>query len=329
MDAYVAAHQAEWRELEHLLSRGRLSATESDRLVDLYQRVGTHLSVLRSVAPDPTLVLGLSSLLDKARRRAAARRTASWGTVARFFTSHLPAALYQLRWWWIITALVCVAVAFGYGAWVVANPHVQDAVGTPEMIQDLVNHDFEDYYSHYAASHFAFRVWTNNAWIALLCIAMGVAGLPVVQILLTNMVHIGLMGAIMTIHGKAWLFWGLITPHGLLEMTAIFVAGGAGLRLFWSWVVPGSLTRTESMAREGRRTVAIGLGLIVVLGISGLVEAFVTPSPLPTWARIAIGVAVWLAFLAYALVIGRAAVQKGFDGDIDAGDRDERTIAAA
>ncbi len=98
----------------------------------------------------------------------------------------------------------------------------------------------------------------------------------------------------------------------------MFVAGGVGLRLFWSWIEPGGLTRTQSMAREGRTAGTVALGLVAVLLVSGMIEAFVTPSGLPTWARLAIGVLAEVAFLAYVFVLGRNAVRRGASGDLDA-----------
>ena len=77
------------------------------------------------------------------------------------------------------------------------------------------------------------------------------------------------------------------------------------------------------MAQEGRSAIAVALGLVGVLAISGLIEAFVTPSPLPTWARISIGVLAEAAFLAYVFTVGRWAWQRGATGDVaarDAGD---------
>ena len=137
-----------------------------------------------------------------------------------------------------------------------------------------------------------------------------------VYMLFQNAVNVGVIGGLMAVHHRLGLFFGLILPHGLLELTAVFVAAGAGLRLFWAWVSPGPLPRARAMAIEGRSMVTIALGLVSVLGVSGVVEAFVTPSPLPTWARIGIGVVVWAAFLAYAGVLGRRAVQAGESGDV-------------
>jgi uncharacterized membrane protein SpoIIM required for sporulation len=117
--------------------------------------------------------------------------------------------------------------------------------------------------------------------------------------------------------GKLGLFFGLISPHGLLELTAVFVAAGAGLRLGWTMVDPGPRRRADAMAEEGRSTIVIALGLVVVLAVSGVIEAFVTPSGLPTWARIGIGVAAELVFLAYVFVVGRRAVLAGESADLD------------
>ena len=103
----------------------------------------------------------------------------------------------------------------------------------------------------------------------------------------------------------------------------MFVAGGAGIRLGWQIISPGPRPRSVALAEEGRSTFTIALGLVVVLLVSGLVEAFVTPSGLPTWARICLGASVWIAFLTYVVVLGRRAEAEGDLGDV--GDRAART----
>jgi uncharacterized membrane protein SpoIIM required for sporulation len=163
-------------------------------------------------------------------------------------------------------------------------------------------------------------VWTNNAWVAALCIAFGVLGLPVIYVLFQNILNVALIGAIMVRHGRGALFFGLLLPHGLLELTAVFVAAAAGLRLFWSWIEPGPRTRAQSIAHEGRSAVAIALGLVVVLLVSGVIEAFVTPSPLPTWARLTIGIMAEAGFLTYVFTVGRWAHERGATGDVEAVD---------
>jgi uncharacterized membrane protein SpoIIM required for sporulation len=317
LDALVSRRQGAWTRLAELTRRRHLTGAEADELLDGYQRVATDLSVVRSTTPDPSLVTHLSSLLARARLRSAGTRTTTWATVGRFFVEDFPAALYRLRWWWGLTAILNVVVGFALGAWLVHNPVVENTLLTPAEVDQLVNVQFESYYSENEASSFATLVWVNNAWVAAQCIAFGVLGLPVLYVLWQNVSNVAVIGSLMHQHGRAEVFYGMIVPHGLLELTAVFVAAGVGLRLFWAWVDPGPRTRLANLAREGRTAAAVALGLIVVLLVSGLIEAFVTPSPLPTWARIGIGVLGFLGFLAYVFTLGRSAFRRGLTGDVE------------
>jgi uncharacterized membrane protein SpoIIM required for sporulation len=329
LDAYVLAHVHEWQRLEQLVRGGSLSGRESDELVDLYQQVATHLSVVRTSAPDPSLVAHLSSLLAKARNKAVGTRVSSWRGFAGFFTERFPAALYRLRFWWLGCLAGNVVVTAVMMLWLLDHPNVEQSLFTPDEVDQLVNNDIEGYYSTYAASHFALQVWINNAWVTALCIAFGILGLPVLYLLYNNVANLAVLGSLMIRHDRGQLFWGLILPHGLLELTAVFVAGGVGLRLFWSWIEPGELTRTQSIAREGRTAGTVSLGLVVVLMVSGAIEGFVTPSGLPTWARVGIGVVAELAFLAYVFVLGRQAHDRGATGDVDSRYLEDRVATQA
>ncbi|MGG5259816.1 stage II sporulation protein M [Phycicoccus avicenniae] len=323
LDAYVAAHQAQWNRLETLVGQRRHTGAEADELLDLYQRVSTHLSVVRSASPDPAVVAHLSSLVARARLATAGRRAGSWTALLGFFTTTFPAALYRLRWWWVSTALVNVAIAVAVGWYAYRHPVVWTSQMSPEEIRSFVGTDFEQYYSEHTHLDFTGLVWTNNAWVSAQVIALGILGLPVLWILAQNVLNVGLSGGLMAYHDRAGLFFGLILPHGLLELTAVFVAGAVGLRICWSWISPGPLPRAQSIAREARTAVGVALGLVAVLFVSGVIEGFVTPSGLPTWARVGIGVLAETAFLLYVFVVGRAAVNRGATGDVttrDAGD---------
>jgi uncharacterized membrane protein SpoIIM required for sporulation len=322
LDAFVAAHQAEWNRLDELIKRRRrLTGPEADELVTLYRRASTHLSTIRSAAPDVATIERLTRLISRARTSIAGSADPGWSDVVRFITASFPAAVYRTRRWWVTAALAFAAVGALLGWWVAANPGVQSSIAAPEEIRQLVEQDFEDYYSTYPASSFAAQVWTNNAWVAAGALILGVALVPVVLILLTNALNVGVTGGLMAAYGKLDIFFGLITPHGLLELTAVFVAAGAGLRVGWAWIDPGSRTRGQALAEEGRAAVGIAIGLAGILLISGIIEAFVTPSGLPTWARIAIGIAAWAAFIGYVWTFGRRAAQAGETGDIAARDR--------
>jgi len=318
LDAYVAAHQPTWDRLAELSRRNKLTGAEADELVELYQRVATHLSVVRAQAPDPALVSRLTSLVARARSQVTGASAPAWRDVSRFLGQSFPAAVWRSRWWVIGVAGSFLVVAISLGWWIAAHPHVQTSLASSEQIRQLVDHDFKDYYSSHPAGDFAFQVWTNNAWISALCIILGgFFGLPVIWLQFQNAVNVAVDGGLMAAHGKLGLFLGLILPHGLLELTAVWIAGGVGLRLGWTLIDPGPRRRAEAFAAEGRAAIVVAMGLVLVLLVSGLLEAFVTPSPLPTWARVTVGVLVWGLFITWITVYGRRAVRDGFTGDLD------------
>ena len=111
----------------------------------------------------------------------------------------------------------------------------------------------------------------------------------------------------------------------MLELSAVFVASGIGLRTGWAWVAPGQLPRAQSLAAAGRVAGVAALGLAGVLLVSGVIEAFVTPSGLPTWMRIGIGGAAELAFLTYVVVLG---VRAGETGDLRFAEREAVALVA-
>jgi len=322
IDAFVAVHAGEWSRLEKLLRRARrprrLTGQEVDELVDLYQRTATHLSILQTRSPDPVLVARLSRLVANARSAVAGAHVPAWRTIAQFFTTTFPVVVYRTRRWWVTTAAVSIAVAIALGVWVDTHPDVQRSLLPPAEVRNLVNHQFADYYRAHPAHDFAAQVWTNNVWVCAEVLVGGLTfGLLTIYSLLANVVNVGVIGGYMAAAGKLGLFFGLIAPHGILELTAVFVATGAGLRLGWTTIDPGPRPRADAIAREGRSTVVIALGLVVVLAVSGAIEAFVTPSGLPTWARIGIGIVAELLFLTYVWTFGRRAALAGVTGDLD------------
>ncbi|WP_030816239.1 stage II sporulation protein M [Streptomyces sp. NRRL S-337] len=333
LDVFVAAHRAEWDRLDALLHRKRrLTGAEADELVALYQRTTTHLSLLLSIAPDPALTTRLTSLVARARSTVTGARKASWRDTARFFTTAFPAAVYRLRHWWIPTAVLSTVVAALLGWWIAAHPEVQAAIGAPDDLRAMTRPggEYETYYSSHPAASFAAQVWTNNAQAVAMCLVLGAfLGLPVLWILFQNMLNLGVGIGLMSSAGRLDTFLGLILPHGLLELTAVFIAAGIGLRLGWTLIDPGPRTRRAALAQEGRSALGVAIGLAAVLFVSGALEAFVTPSALPTWARIGIGTATELAFLLYVQVLGGRAVRAGATGDIDPADRDATLPTAA
>jgi uncharacterized membrane protein SpoIIM required for sporulation len=319
VDAFVLAHRPTWDRLEVLVKRRRrLTGAEVDELVDLYQRVSTHLSMVRSASTDSVLVGRLSGLVAQARSAVTGAHAPLWSEFARFWTVSFPVVAYQTRRWWLGTAVAFFLVTVLIAMWVSGNHELQSSIKTPSEIDELVNHDFASYYGEHPAGSFALQVWLNNSWVSAQCIGFAVLlGIPIPYLLFENALNLGVISGFMYDAGKADLLFGLLTPHGLLELTAVFLAGSAGMRLGWSVVSPGNRPRGQVLAEQGRAVMAVAVGLVGVLLVSGLIEALVTPSPLPTVVRIGIGVAAEIAFLTYVVHFGRKALRAGETGDVD------------
>jgi uncharacterized membrane protein SpoIIM required for sporulation len=319
-EAFAAAHQAEWNRLAALIQRQRsLTGTEVDELVRLYQRVGAHLSQLRAGGDaDPARTARLAALVADGRSAVTGAHAPSWRLVARFARYGYPAAVYRARWWWLWTTVACLVLALVTAVWIARSPTVQNGLLPPAEARALVQQQFKGYYTASPAAAFAAQVWTNNVWVAAQSLIFGILlGIPTLYVLAQNSLNLGVNGGYLFAHGKGTMFFSLILPHGMLELSAVFLAAAAGLRLGWTVIDPGDRPRGRALAEEGRSTVTIALGMIVALGLSGLIEAFVTPSGLPAWARIGIGAVAVAAFAGYSLGFGRIAVRAGQTGDIE------------
>lgn len=319
VDAFLLTHRHTWARLDQLIKRRRsLTGAEVDELVELYQRVSTHLSMLRSVSTDALVIGRLSSLVARARSAVTGAHAPLTTTFIRFWTVSFPVVAYRTWRWWLATAVAFFAVVVVMGYWVAGSPEVQSLIGTPADIDELVNHDVESYYSEHPAAAFALQVWVNNSWVAAKCIAMAVLlGLPIPFVLFENAANVGVIGGLMFHAGKGDLLLGLLIPHGLLELTAVFLAAAVGMRLGWSVISPGDRPRGQVLAEQGRGVVSVAVGLVAVLLVSGLIEAMVTPAPFPTFVRITIGVLAEAAFLWYIVHFGRKGAKAGETGDID------------
>jgi uncharacterized membrane protein SpoIIM required for sporulation len=318
LEVFVAEHGASWARLEALTKRRRrLTGAEIDEFVRLYQRTATELSALQAAGLDPVLAARLSSLLARSRAAISGAPASGWDAVGRFAAVSFPAAAYRARWWWLGCAAGSVVVALLLGVRVAGSRALQASLLPKSAAAKLVHHQFRHYYSAHDAQSFAAQVWTNNAVVAAETITFGVLlGIPVLIVLFENALNVGVIGGLMAAYHRSGEFWSLILPHGMLELSAVFLAAGVGLRLGWTVIDPGPRPRGRALAQEGRALFTVAIGLVAVLLVSGAIEAFVTPSPLPTWARIGLGAVAEALFLGYVLVVGRRAVGAGETGDV-------------
>lgn len=326
VDALIATEKPTWDRMKYLARQRRLTAAEAEELLDCYRRTGVHLSRLTTYSADPTTTTSLSAWLLAARQALTGNAEPFVSELRHFFGVALPVALWRLRWLSLAVAAISSLIALAMGLYTAGNSQLQYDTLTNAQIKQLVEHDFEAYYHQGHAAGFFGQVWLNNAWLAATNVITGAFGFPVVLSIIINSISVGHVAGIMHAHGGQATFWSLILPHGLLELTSLFVSAAAGFRLFWAWVAAGKGPRLITVAQEGRALLTVAVGLIIALFISGLIEAYVTPAPWPTAIRITIGALALAAFWWYSWFFGRRAELAGYTGDLRATQRGSVTI---
>ena len=321
-------HGPQWMHLERLAKKVRLNPAEAAEFLTLYRAASKDLSRIVTVAPDSETAARLSVIVHRARTHLSSIPRGPMSAFVRFAVRSLPASLYRLRWMLLGVTVFFLGSAVVAAVWALNTPGALDALMSPEQQQAFAEDEFVEYYKENPNSVFALGVWTNNAWIAVQWIALGITGVYVVYGLLMNGVNVGFSAAVMYAHDHEADFWSYILPHGIPEITCILIAAAAGLQIFLAWVIPRAMTRGQALAKEARSLMTVAGGLVFFLFLSGLVEGFITPNPLPVWLKISVGVGLTLGIFAYATLLGRPVLLAGGDGDLEEERAGYRTVAA-
>jgi uncharacterized membrane protein SpoIIM required for sporulation len=276
----------EWRRLERILAkaeRGSLRALTDEELHDLpvlYRSALSSLSVARATSLDQALAEYLEALATRAYFFVYGVRTSFRERAARFFRSDWPAAARGL---WLETlvafALLLLGVAVAYGL-VASDPDWfyafvpaelaggRDPTASAAALRETLYGDGGD-----ASGAFASYLFTHNTQVALLAFALGFAfGVPSAVLMLGNGCSLGAMLALFVQAGLGGEFVGWLMIHGVTELLAVAIAGGAGLRIGWALAFPGERTRLEAARHAGRTAAMAMVGVVVMLSVAGVLE---------------------------------------------------------
>src|SRR3712207_4401742 len=144
MDAFAAVNADKWSRLGELAGKGRLTGAEADELLALYQSTSSHLSLIRSIAPESGLSASLSATLAQARTRFTGARTNPMADLASFFVAALPAAFYRLTWLTLACGAAFMVVGSAYALCIGTSPEALRAVGSEAALRQYVEEDFID-----------------------------------------------------------------------------------------------------------------------------------------------------------------------------------------
>ncbi len=295
-NTWIAKRRPHWDRLAALLAQSdqsglkQLSRAELQEMALLYRQVAADLSVLRQDSTARTYAEHANHLLARAHHIIYSGRKTNLKTLFRFLWDEYPAIFQrQLRF---VLASVLVTVAWGaLGAAVTqARPEFMRHFVGPQMIATMERHQMWTESVVTIAPMASSKIMTNNLAVSFVTFASGmVFGVGTFFYLYVNGMMLGVIGAACHQYGMSVALWSFVAPHGSLELPAILIAGGAGFRLGYAMLFPGSLRWKDSIARGGIEATRLVAGTIPMLFVAGILEGFFSPSHAPVPLKFAVG----------------------------------------
>jgi uncharacterized membrane protein SpoIIM required for sporulation len=278
----------------------RLGREELRELALLYRQIANDLSIVRQDGTARSTAHLLNELLGRTHNIIYAERQRSASGVLRFLGKEYPALFRRLLPYTLgAVALFSVGLLLGVILTITRHGFMESFLG-PFMVATIHNHQMWTHSIVSMKPQAASGIMTNNLSVTFLTFAAGVTGgLGTLYLIFNNGL---LMGVIATACQQAHMsreLWSFVCPHASLELPAIFIAGGAGLRLAAGMLFPGLYSRRESIALAGRESVRLVAGIIPMLIVAGTIEGFFSPSGAPVVLKFAVGAVMFALLLVW------------------------------
>ncbi len=295
-----------WSRLEQLVaSTGRrniraLSHREIQELALLYRQAASDLSRVREDPTGNELARYLNQLLGRAHNLIYMGRRAGPAGILHFYSVEYP-QIFRRTFPFIFAAFLLFAVG-GLAGFLLSlsNPAFSRFLLGGKMIETIEHHQMWTQSIVTVKPLASSAIMTNNLTVCFTTFAFGItAGIGTVWMLVLNGLLLGVVGAACWNAGLLFSLVSFVAAHGVLELPAIFIAGGAGLVIARGLLFPGELPRRVSLARAGALGVRMVLGTIPLLIVAGSMEGFVSPSNLPAPVKFAVSAILGTALVLY------------------------------
>ncbi len=300
---FIEKKQKSWDELEGLLQNSRnADAQQLNRLGYLYRRVTSDLAVARRDFPQDRCVIYLNELASRAHSTVYQTSPLKRGTLREFLRFGFP-TVFRENLYFIVASFLLFTLAFA-GAYI-------SALKTPEFAEKLIPEETLSHIKQLGAGDWndtpaeyrnllASFIMTNNIKVAFMAFAWGIMFMAgTAYILVYNGLLIGAVAGLCHVNGVALALWSFVSPHGYIELTTIFIAGGAGMKLGYSLIAPSLLTRKQTLVNAAKTALQLIGGCVFLLIIAGTIEGFVSPSELSSAVKIGFGALTGVVLFTY------------------------------
>ncbi len=339
IDSFIAARKARWDRLDLLLGRirrgelRRLGTAEIEEFGRLYRETASDLALSRRDFPHAPVTAYLNSLVGQAHPYVYARRDDRVHGLLHFFVRDFPQA-FRRSWRLVLVSFLAfilpAVLAYGLSMRVDTAASVLAPPGLEDRLEQVRESGRWADISAAESSIAATTIMTNNIRVAILAFGGGIlVGLPTLLVLSMNGLMLGSVAALAQKEGVALELWSFVSPHGWIELSVIFIAGGAGLGLARAVLLPGLSSRTDALVAAAQEAVRLLLGGAALLVVAGLIEGVISPSLLPAPFKFVFGVLTCVVLYAYLLLAGRghAHTDNSLGSDASSGRMNQATIS--
>ncbi len=316
---WLEKRKPHWNRLELLLgrttSKGFQSLTRSElqELSLLYRQIAADLAALREDRASVQFTLYLNQLLARAHNTIYSAHRASPSAIVDFFRYDYPRIFRQNLNYTLAAFLIFLLAGVVGAAITYHDPDFKVKILGPGMVDTIDRHQMWTQSIVGIKPMASSSIMTNNLSVSFMAFASGITGgLGTIYMMIFNGLLIGVIGTACFYSGMSLQLWSFVAPHGVLELPAIFIAGGAGLRLAHGLLFPGFLPRRESVARAGAEAVRLLLGSIPLLFVAGIIEAFVSPTSIAVAVKFGMAASLFTLLVTYLFWKPAVAVKAGY-----------------
>ncbi|NDJ60704.1 MAG: stage II sporulation protein M [Chloroflexi bacterium] len=307
---FIKQREHEWQRLSDLLNKGNLSAGEVRELGVLYRAVISDLALVRRDYPNQPVTAYINQLVTKAHGVIYRQDTTDFRAFGRYFTHTIPQVFRRTAWFTLAAFLLFIVPGVVGYRLAFVNPDVAEPLGLSGIRATLEEQEIWTEIPVEERPYASTFIMGNNIRVALLAFGGGVLfGVFTVYILITNGLIIGAVLGLATHYGLGDALWSFVIGHGFVELSVIFIAGGAGLQLGWALLNPGYYRRLDALGQAARRAVTLAVMSVPFLIAAGLIEGFISPTDLPFAVKLSVGLGSGALLYAYLLLAGRSDVR--------------------
>ena len=293
--AFINGKRGAWETLSVIVERTKngglkqLSREELPALGSLYRRAAADLAYARAQGANPNLVLYLNELVGNAHGVIYAEESGGWSRLGQFFAQGLPETLRR-RMPFVLAAILLNLIGALLAYTIVHRDPTQIGLYFPDGLRDVI-----DFWKNGGADTgnislgdgilFSSSLMTHNTQVGIAAFAMGWTVITPIVLMFQNGTMIGALDAVVQPTGHLASMWAGLLPHGVCELSATFICGGAGLCIGWALIAPGPYTRKDALITNGRDACKLMVGTLPLWIIAGILEGNVSHSSLPHWAK--------------------------------------------